>query len=380
MRVLHIIKSLHKAGAEKLCIDICNELYKRENVEVLLLSMSEKNDFDKSKFNFPFRVIDSKVLPSISKTSIVDDAQFIQVVNEFKPDIIHSHLFWAELLSRYTIFPNLVYISHCHDNMAELNKPTLKSFFTKSGITKLYERYWMLKKYKKAKNNFIVISKDSQLYFERVLPENIKNIKLLHNAIDVKHFCQKQNKIKNTDKIKLVNIGRFAIYKNQQFLIDVVRYIKDKGFDVELNFLGEGLELENVKIKVSKYKLEKNVFFHGNVNNVNEFLWDADIYTHAAYYEPFGLVLLEAMAAGLPVVTLNGKGNSDIISQGKNAFMIENQNHVEFGDVIINLWKDNTKYLEMSNEAKKYAQKFDLTNYIDKLVQYYNDLLNERRV
>ena len=47
MKVLHLIRSLQKAGAEKICVDICTELNKREDIEVLLVSMSSENDFEK---------------------------------------------------------------------------------------------------------------------------------------------------------------------------------------------------------------------------------------------------------------------------------------------------------------------------------------------
>ena len=54
------------------------------------------------------------------------------------------------------------------------------------------------------------------------------------------------------------------------------------------------------------------ITLHGNVDFVEKYLWDSDIYVHPALYEPFGLVLLEAMAAGLPVVSLDGLWATEI--------------------------------------------------------------------
>ena len=72
MKVLHLIRSLQKAGAEKICVDICTELNKREDIEVLLVSMSSENDFEKLTKNIPFKIINSKVLPSITGKSNIE--------------------------------------------------------------------------------------------------------------------------------------------------------------------------------------------------------------------------------------------------------------------------------------------------------------------
>jgi glycosyltransferase involved in cell wall biosynthesis len=381
MKVLHVIKSLQKAGAEKICIDICNELFIQKNIEVLLVSMDEKNDFNEIEFKFPYKIVNSKVLPSLTKKSIIDISEFSKIVEEFNPDIIHSHLFWAELLSRQKIYPNIIYITHCHDNIGELEKFSKSTLLQKNKFTKYYERLWILNKYEKCKNNFIVISKDSKKYFEKVLPKKIRNITLMHNAIDTKQFIPPLKlKTKDCQKIKLINIGRFAKYKNQQFLIDVVRIISSKGYDVELHLLGHGPEFFNVQAKAKEYKLENTVLFHGVVNNVNHHLWDSSLYVHSAYYEPFGLVFLEAMAAGLPIVTLNGKGNIDIIVENKNAILINNSDAELFAQSIIELWQDQEIYLKMSNYAKEFAKNYDISKYTQKLVKYYEQLIDERRI
>ena len=73
---------------------------------------------------------------------------------------------------------------------------------------------------------------------------------------------------------------------------------------------------------VNEYELIKQVSFKGFVDDVQNYLWDCDIYVHSAYHESLGLVLLEAMSAGVPVVTLDGKGNRDIMENGYNGFIL----------------------------------------------------------
>jgi glycosyltransferase involved in cell wall biosynthesis len=337
--------------------------------------MSTVNQFEKLTEKLPFRVINSKVFPSILGKNSIDIEEFEALVEEFKPDIIHSHLFWSELLSRQKIFPNVKYVTHCHDNMLELNRFSFQVLFSKSKFTRYFERIWMMKRYKKCANNFLTISKDTQDYFTQILPDSLKgNVTLLPNAIDFKTY-ERPNDVheKSEDTLKLINIGRFATYKNQQFLIDVFEILSTKINVIELHFCGEGECLEKVKKKAAPF--EDQIFFHGNVDDIPKRLWDADMYVHSAYYEPYGLVLLEAMAAGLPVISLDGKGNRDLIDQGENGFLVAEQNANQFAELIIKLWTYKQLYYKIATNAVDFARKYDISEYTDNLVNYYHKLL-----
>lgn len=69
----------------------------------------------------------------------------------------------------------------------------------------------------------------------------------------------------------------------------------------------------------------KNTNFVGETLNVNKHLQEENIYLHTATYEPFGLVMIEAMASGLPVISLDGKGNRAFINNRENGFIVYNQ-------------------------------------------------------
>ena len=88
IKVLHLIRSLKKAGAEKICIDICTELNKRKDIQVLLVSMSSENAFEKLTKNIPFKIINSKVFPSITGKSNIETKEYEVILDDFKPDIV----------------------------------------------------------------------------------------------------------------------------------------------------------------------------------------------------------------------------------------------------------------------------------------------------
>src|SRR5688572_7881417 len=100
MRILHAIPSMAKGGAQRYCADVCAELSSRKDIEVLLLTMSPHNTYSFITDHLNYQVCNSKVLPSITGKGIIDTQEYEEIVGAFKPDIIHSHLFWAELLTR----------------------------------------------------------------------------------------------------------------------------------------------------------------------------------------------------------------------------------------------------------------------------------------
>ena len=153
-----------------------------------------------------------------------------------------------------------------------------------------------------------------------------------------------------------------------------MRCLIKRKVDVTLTFLGNGREIENVKNKVAEYGLDGSISFKGNVFNVEDYLKEANLYVHSAKYEPFGLVLLEAMASGLPVVALDGKGNRDIVINSLNGFLIEEENVELFADKIMELIYNENTYRQMSENALEFSKRFDIANYIERLLELYKGI------
>jgi len=379
IRILYLIPDISKGGAERLALDICNELQKRENILIKLVVFDTKNEYTELS-----NTIDYIVCPITFKLSILKKNQIllqplIQIIEEFKPNIIHTHLFLAEIISRWHTSPNIKYITHCHDNMKQFQNFSWRTLTKKELFTNFYEKLLLIKRYKKCNNHFIAISIDTEKYFNNILPSNLsQNIYFLPNAISFNHFYHPEKSKHNIEKnnlIKFVTIGSLVNKKNQIFLIDVVRILLQKNYKIKLDILGDGINKKDIQKKIDEYNFQDNVFLRGNVANVEDYLHTTCIYVHSATYEPFGLVLLEAMAAGLPVVCLDGKGNRDIIEQGKNGFMIDKQSAELFAEKIIELIENKKLYQSMSAFAIEFARKYDIKEYVDKLIDLYKMIL-----
>ena len=131
MKIIHIIPSLKTGGAERLALDICTEFNNNKSIEVILVVLSEINDFKNESNGIEIKYIPSKVSLSISGKTNVEITKLTSFINDFKPDIIHTHLFEAEIISRWYINEKAIYFSHCHDNMIQLSGLSAnKSIFT----------------------------------------------------------------------------------------------------------------------------------------------------------------------------------------------------------------------------------------------------------
>ena len=371
MKVLHIIPNLKKGGAERLVLTIAEECKQRPGIDMCIVSLSNDNHYTAISKHLFVKVIPAKVIPSITGKTITILDELDSFIGEYKPDVIHSHLFESEIVTRWKLFPGVKYISHCHDNMKQL-APFQFSKCSKQQLTNIYEKRILFNQYKKCNNTFISISKHTSDFFEKVLPKSLqKRIYLLPNAIDFNKFNKQTIDRHESKTIKLINVGLIVPKKNQQFLIKVVEGLILKRYSVTLTLLGDGYESEAIKKEIQKAGLTEIISMPGNVDNVEDYLAQSTIYVHSALYEPFGLVLLEAMAASLPVVCLDGGGNRDIIENGKNGFIIKDQNVDEFVERILELHNNQNLYTEISSYAQQYAKQYDIKLYVDKLLEIY---------
>lgn len=376
MKILHIIPGLAAGGAERLTLDICIELTSRNEVVISLVTFSDKEENIFQSQEIDHRIIKSRVTPSLTGKTVTDIHQLTDYIKEFKPDIIHSHLFEAEMVSRWQLIENVTYVTHCHDNMRQFKNFSFWTLFKKEDITNYYEKLILKSRYRKCNNHFIAISKDTETYFKRNLPRMLSdNIHILSNAINTKRFSNPDSRIsKRFELLRLISVGSLVEKKNQIFLIEVVKILHEKNVKVYLDILGDGQNRIRLENKILDYNLQDYICLKGNVQNVEDYLRCSAIYVHSALYEPFGLVLLEAMASGLPVVCLDGRGNRDIIEQGENGFILYDKSPDLFAQKIIDILTNSELYNKMSVFAVEYAKMFDIKQYTDKLLKIYKEI------
>ena len=347
-------------GAEALVLNIFNGLKDRPNIKVKLVTLktaARTTGYDIEGIEGPlsrdpdFLDSESYVRLSLLKPDKVDVSQFTDLVNSFKPHVIHSHLFLSEMIAHEVLFPGVKYFSHCHDNMPQFRNFSFKTFTEKKLITDFFEKRRLVKRYLKCNNKFISISADTRSYFQNVLPAKLsKNIISLDNAIVTKNY-RGLNPAPDLGTIRIINVGRFTTLKNQQLLVDITKELVQRGHQVKVVMLGKGSEYESVKAKVVANKLEGVISMPGTQANM------ADYYAAANVY--------------LPVVSLDGKGNRGLIDQGENGYMLAEPNPAEFADTIEKVLGNRDTYQAMAVKSVAFAKKYDIEEYLPKLIGIY---------
>ena len=373
MKILQVIPNLLKGGAQRLIIDICNELLNHNDVKCMLLVLTNsRNEFQHISKNLNIVHLNVKFHLSIIKKSNIDIEEYEEIVNSFSPDIIHSHLFFAELICHENTRKNIKYVSHFHDNIEQLSNLKATNIFSRKAMIHFYEKQRLLSKYNNTNKVFITISNDSDYYAKSIFPKNLadKVIKL-ENAINHSLFINPEYKKSIKKQISIINVGNLLKKKNQIFIIDIVKYLLLKGYNTKLTLVGEGSCRNEIINHAKSLQIDKHVNMVGAVDNVQNLLWESDFYIHSAKYEPFGLVLIEAMASKIPIISFNGKGNQDIIIDNETGFLINNLNAKVFGDTLIKLFNDKTLYDNIVEKAYTFSKNYDIKEYSLKLLNIY---------
>jgi glycosyltransferase involved in cell wall biosynthesis len=367
LKILHIIPNLKKGGAERLALNSVSAIQSLQNTEVQLITFRSENDYKFLTNSLDWKVIPSRVIPSLSGKSKVDVKQLQAYIDAFQPDVIHSHLFETEMVLAHISLPKKTKrIVHFHDNMHQFRNLSFKTIFNKTYLTDFFEKRIVSKKYPK-KTTAIAISKNTGVYCKRNLSKNI-SVVLLHNAIDLAVF-EKKERASSSNEITL--IGSLVENKGHVLAIHTIKELKNRGVILKINLLGEGVEREKLENLVKELELEKEVVFHGNIDSPEIFLQQSFCYFLTSKSEAFGLTIIEAMACGLPVVCTDGKGNRDLIQEGENGFMVWEREPTLLADKIELLLKNETLRKEMGEKARKFAQGFGMEKYVDQLLLIY---------
>ncbi len=381
MRVLLIARTLaFGGGAEKLVFETYAHLKKRlgnQNVKLVVFQPSSMFNMDNVDYYEKKLVQDENfiicdkvnVQLRILKKNKIENKQLIEIVYSFKPDIIHTHLFIAELYARTVFYPQAKWVTHFHDNMPQFVKFSLKTLSKKVFLSNYYEKKFLFKRYyKNGGTKFIAVSKNTHNFI-------LKHTKkydsfLLENAIDLSKFQPATDR--KIDSIRIINIGSFMSKKNQVFFIKIAQKLLKHTTNFKIKLLGDGPLRGEVEKQILEHKLENFIEVIGLVSDVHNYLQEANIYVHTATYEPMGLVLVEAMASGLPIVTLNGKGNSRMVINDENGYMIEKEDSSLFSASILKIVSTENTYHRFSKTAIEYSKKYDINIYIDKLLSIYS--------
>ena len=157
---------------------------------------------------------------------------------------------------------------------------------------------------------------------------------------------------------KAIFVGRFDVQKDFGTMLDIWALVQQRHPEWILNVYGNGELKPAFQELVEQRNL--NIVIHPAVPNIMEKYKESSMLLMSSLYEPFGLVLVEAMSCGLPVVAFNCPyGPSDIINDGTDGFLVEGRNVEAFANRVCQLMEDEDLRKQMGKAAILSAQRYN---------------------
>jgi 1,2-diacylglycerol 3-alpha-glucosyltransferase len=178
----------------------------------------------------------------------------------------------------------------------------------------------------------------------------------------------------------LVHVGRVAYEKNIDFLLRMLTRVRAAIPAVLLVIAGEGPARVHLQRLASQLGLERNILFLGYLDRRSALLdcyCAGDAFVFASRTETQGLVLLEAMALGLPVVSTAVMGTRDILEPGRGA-RVAREDEAEFAACVVEVLLDSGARARLSREARSYASEWAAPRMAARLLEFYAGVLERR--
>lgn len=182
------------------------------------------------------------------------------------------------------------------------------------------------------------------------------------------------------DSKEIVATGRLTDQKDFATLLQTVRKVFDRHPDWHLTIYGEGSQRSMLESLVTELGLCENVTLAGAVTDIQDRLRQSSIYALTSRFEGFPLALIEAMETGIPPVAFSCKtGPRDIITDGKDGFLVTPGDTGTFADRICTLIEDRTLRHDMGAAARRRAADFSTENIIGRWMRLFEELVKEKK-
>ena len=206
-----------------------------------------------------------------------------------------------------------------------------------------------------------------------------KEIEVIYNFVDVQRFTRKPidafKKViaPNGERI-LMHASNFRKIKRVQDVVKIFYEVRKK-MPAKLLFVGDGPERQTAEELSRALGLEEEMRFVGKQEQMEDILAIADLFLLTSEYESFGLAALEAMAAGVPVVSTNAGGLKEINVDGVTGFMGNVGDVAHMSEMALAILKDDATLNGYKERAAAHARKFDISNIVPIYEKLYERFL-----
>jgi L-malate glycosyltransferase len=261
---------------------------------------------------------------------------YLDYVKQYgKPDIIHSHTVYYGGIAT-------LYIAK-KEKLPFVITEHFTPFIT-GGISHPYDIKIAKEVFSKANHNIVVSSGFRTLLAEK-LKLNEKIFDVVSNMVDEDFFKGPIKETFDLNQPHFFTVSFLSERKNHRLMIEAFRLVVNQIPNALFEIGGDGPILNSLKDKVKELQLQENVFFLGEMSRdgVKRKMQEIDIFLLASTFETFGVVLIEALASGVPVITTDSIGPRDIVNN-QNGVIVSNFQKETFAKTIMEMISNYQQY------------------------------------
>jgi glycosyltransferase involved in cell wall biosynthesis len=271
--------------------------------------------------------------------------RLFRALNAFDPDVVHTHLYACLYAFPWPLLRKKPFLHTFHLPPELENRRFLRRI-----ISKLLIGGKVMSP--------VAISHQNQKFLAKYYDLNQAEIPVVYNPVELSKFDDP--KPRTNSEFTFITAGRFSAQKNQKLMLRAFAAFLQRGHDANLVLLGKGEEEENLRALAQELGIRDRVDFAGFVVNVEDYLTNADVFLLSSDFEALPLALLEAMAAGLPIISTDVGGVRDIVTD--NGILVSPGDLEGMVRAMEELFQNRDVLSRMSEAGKRNVRTYDVSN------------------
>lgn len=362
-KIIHLIQSLDSGGCENMLLRTLPLLGEFEHTIVTLKNRGElANAFERKKI----------AVKNISQRNIFDLSAYrrlLKIIKATQPDIVATYLFHADAIGRIFLqsFTRKKIVPFLRTTY---NHPKYREVRIFEQLTKYFVKHYLAN------------SESVKNYYIKNIGVPREKITVIPNGIDISCYqsFERDESLRislgiNPDETAIICVANLHINKGHKYLLEAFEEVYKDNQKTKLLLAGDGEEKNNLLRQIENYESKNNIFFLGKRNDVPELLKISDIFVLPTLFEGMSNAIIEAMAAGVPVITTDIPENQDLIENKKTGLLFPANNVHHLVKAIKLLTTDSTLRKRFSqNSLQRVEKKFNIRTTANRLSRFFEEI------
>lgn len=375
MKILYLIHSTYNPGGmERVLLNKVRYLVEKVGCEVTVVTTDQHGRPSFYPFSEGVRMVDLgvnysddngkpflKKLLGFARRRRLHEKKFKALLEQIRPDVVDC--FYP---GECSFVPGL---KDGSKKVMELHQSKLFHHqYNRSGLMGLADkvRAWMDERLVRRFDRFVVLTEeDAQMWGE------IPGLRVIPNAAN---FIA--DKYSDCSAKRVIAVGRLDYQKSFDRLIMVWGKVREKMPDWRLDVFGQGEWKEMLQRMIDERGLQDCVRLNGPTKNIGKEYAESSMIVMSSHYEGFPMVMIEAMACGLPAVCFDFKcGPRDIIRQGENGLIVPDGDIDGLAEAMVRLMEDDELRRKMGENAKRVVETYSEEKVMGKWMDMFEEIL-----